>query len=425
VQFVLHKESALGVFALGAWERKVVRALEGLPRTLEDLCERARQPPADVESFVAFLLLTRSLFRLGDDAPDEPPVGNLTVEERIEREPPEQAPNRSAALGYVAAGLLGGSFLPLFFSLLSEPDLTERIHRTVRAHPELAPLPEGATLDELLHAVPEHKLAGALLTQQSQLHWLLGAASLIVFASLIFTVPYRGRAKRGEILKAAAVTATAGVAFLFVIQILGEALQGVYVRGANYAVVAIYVVQFIGVSYRAAANPGSDFFLSFLGFTCGVGFCEELVKALPVLGHFRAKGTLDVYGAIVLGLASGAGLGASEGVLYSATFYNGVDGPLMYLVRFVSCVSLHAVWSAMVAVAIYRKRAHFTGRANFIDRAWILLTAMWLPMVLHALYDTLLKKDMRVGALAVAGVSLLLFFHRYRKASSDQGGQES
>ena len=49
----------------------------------------------------------------------------------------------------------------------------------------------------------------------------------------------------------------------------------------------LFLARPFGFSYRAAANPENGFVLSLLGFTFGVGLCEELVKAAPLLFKYR------------------------------------------------------------------------------------------------------------------------------------------
>ena len=62
----------------------------------------------------------------------------------------------------------------------------------------------------------------------------------------------------------------------------------------------------------------------------------------------------------------------------------------VYLVRFASCVALHAVWSASVAVAIFNLQY----KVDTSEPWLVAIRAALIPMVLHGLYDTLLKKDM-------------------------------
>jgi len=71
--------------------------------------------------------------------------------------------------------------------------------------------------------------------------------------------------------------------FALAFQWMAAITQGVWVTGHGIIVVLFYIVKFIGYSYSAASDPDSNFLLSFLGFTCGVGLCEEVTKALPVI----------------------------------------------------------------------------------------------------------------------------------------------
>ena len=105
------------------------------------------------------------------------------------------------------------------------------------------------------------------------------------------------------------------------------------------------------------------------------------------------------------GLASGIGFGVSEGIMYSARFYNGILGADIYLVRFISCVALHAMWSASVGIAIARNVDAYEGVDDFWSFLLFMLRIIAVPMVLHGFYDTLLKQNMNGWALAVALLS--------------------
>jgi hypothetical protein len=142
------------------------------------------------------------------------------------------------------------------------------------------------------------------------------------------------------------------------------------------------------------------------------------------------------------GLASGAGFGISEGILYSENIYNGISGRDIYLIRFASCVALHAVWTASVGITLSRLHRYFqplsveaevdrltgtvTGVANvapglaffnpfwgaqlgvtslFFRWVWSNVPFVAVVMVLHGLYNTFLAQEMEVGALITALVS--------------------
>ena len=102
---------------------------------------------------------------------------------------------------------------------------------------------------------------------------------------------------------------------------------------------------------------------------------------------------------------SGVGFGVSEGITYSTDYYNGMEGPGMYLVRFASCVALHAIWAASVGIMLYKKQVMFSGPMTFWDWLARIIVVIAVPMVLHGLYDTLLKTRYEALALAVAAAS--------------------
>ena len=127
-----------------------------------------------------------------------------------------------------------------------------------------------------------------------------------------------------------------------------------------------------------------------------------------------------------LGLASGAGFGLAEAVIYASGFYNGVSGAGIYFVRNISCVALHALWTGSAAITIHRRQRLFQQPMHWYD--WIVraIAVVSVPMVLHGLYDTLLKKEMNALALAVAVASfvwLAFQISRLRRAD-DQTANE-
>lgn len=167
-----------------------------------------------------------------------------------------------------------------------------------------------------------------------------------------------------------------------------------------------WLLWLLGRSYAMADDPNSGVVASFLGFTAGAGFCEEVCKAGPVL-VMLASGTAFTWRmAFLWGLAGGAGFGVAEGIMYSSSYYNGIAGPGIYLVRFISCVALHAVWSGAVGISAQQRQELLQEEH---ESWWMYLPGLLLivavSMILHGLYDTLLKKEYPLGALAVAVAS--------------------
>ncbi|HLJ92319.1 MAG TPA: hypothetical protein VKU02_03915 [Gemmataceae bacterium] len=268
----------------------------------------------------------------------------------------------------------------------------------VREEPDL---PEGS-LDDLIARLPGGRIEGALLPRNSFMHWIFALLAGGVFLALTFLF-FPGAAQPHHLLTIAVFTATIGIVLLLVAQLLAGWTQGHIVISGNIVILLLFWIAWaIGFSYRAALDPAVGLAASFLGFTFGVGFCEEVCKALPILWYYRVKGVLPWRTACVWGFASGAGFGVSEGITYSADFYNGIASGDTYLVRFISCVALHGIWTASAALFIHRFRhllqAEFVWY-EFIPRALFFVS---IPMILHGLYDTFLKKDMDLLALAAA-----------------------
>jgi RsiW-degrading membrane proteinase PrsW (M82 family) len=200
-------------------------------------------------------------------------------------------------------------------------------------------------------------------------------------------------------------TGTIGIVLLLAVQFLADFSLLLWFRGGGVLTIIMLILKFIGFSYRAAMDPNTNFMLSFLGFTLGVGLCEELCKALPIIWYYRKCETMSWRGACRWGLASGVGFGVAEGIMYAGDFYNGLQTESIYLVRFVSCVALHAIWSASAGITLYKCQNMIQGDVDWTMMALGILRILAVPMILHGLYDTLLKKDIFEFALAVAVIS--------------------
>jgi RsiW-degrading membrane proteinase PrsW (M82 family) len=321
--------------------------------------------------------------------------------------------------------LLVVALIPLASSVLRpKADNTEhRFEQTLSHAPpevkaQLHALAESGKLtrDVLLRALPGGRIDGALLSHDTQVHWVYAALAVAAFLALILSLFPLEAKKAGHLLMVGLFTGTIGIVFLLIVQFLAGATQGVWVRGRGIGVLLFYIAKFIGFSYSAANDPDTGFALSFLGFTCGVGLCEELCKALPLIVYFRRGGSMGWRGACAWGLASGVGFGVSEAIMYSADHYNGIGSAEIYVVRFVSCVALHALWTAAVGITLWKSQDLLQGHSNWAEVSLPLLRILAVPMVLHGLYDTLLKKDMDTYALAVGLASFAWFAWRIESA---------
>jgi RsiW-degrading membrane proteinase PrsW (M82 family) len=313
---------------------------------------------------------------------------------------------------------------PLILSVFTPDDKPfERLKRMIERDPSLAKSIEHiSSRKEMFAALPNHQIDGAFLPSDAWTHWLYALLSAGAFWGIILFLFPLGRATSKQIWFAGLFVGTIGILLLLGLQYVALWTQGTWVRGGNILVVLFYILKFIGYSYRAALDPSNGFILSMLGFTFGVGFCEELCKALPLLWQFRkaGPGTLDVRGAVVWGLAAGVGFGVSEGITYSSDHYNGVSTGGIYVVRFVSCVALHAVWSATNALFLWKRQTDIESIGGLFDWIVPLFITLGSSMVLHGLYDTMLKREMEIGALVTAVASFALFFWLYERVVSDE-----
>jgi RsiW-degrading membrane proteinase PrsW (M82 family)/phage FluMu protein Com len=336
------------------------------------------------------------------DARRQRPVGGESLSER------------RSGLQRFAYLLFGVTLLPLVFSLLGGPgDVQQRFERTLDESPQATERielridsGEDLTWHDILAELPGGRVEGAHLSMNSWVHWLYALLSAAMFFGLIVALFPLVETKASHMLVVGLITATCGIFSLLMFQWIAAWTDGWFVTGGNIIIlIPFYIIKFIGFSYSAAMDPSNNFWLSFLGFTCGVGFCEEFVKVIPVAGHFRGDGEMRWRGACLWGLASGVGFGVAEGIIYSSGTYNGLFGGGIYVVRFVSCVGLHAVWSGAAAISMYRRREMIQHDQDWSDFLTSMIVVLWALILLHGLYDTLLKRELNAWALLVALLS--------------------
>jgi len=317
--------------------------------------------------------------------------------------------------------LLALALIPLAFSLLhpgEEKDIRIRLRETVEqadadTRNKLDRLirekrkDDPPTLEELLTVLPNQRLSGAFLSRNTWMHWVFALGAAVLFLAFLLFLAVDGSAQMGSMLSVALFTATVGIIFLFIVQWLAEWSQGFMIIGFSIKAIIFWIIKLIGFSYRAALDPDNGFILSFIGFTLGVGLCEEVCKAMPLLFHYREPTAQSWRGAFLWGLASGTGFGIAEGIIYSRDFYNGISGGDIYVVRFISCVALHALWTGSVGIMLHQKQHLIQQELGWGDYSARVIFIVGIPALLHGLYDTLLKKEMDAGALVVAVLSFL------------------
>jgi RsiW-degrading membrane proteinase PrsW (M82 family) len=331
--------------------------------------------------------------------------------------------------------LLALALIPLAVSLLAghHDSILTHIEETLEAASPAeqerfaAAVSHAKSLDELIDALPNHRAAGAVLPRSTGWHWGLAALATMIFLSFMMFLASDGSANPSHVFIVGVVTATVGIGFLFLVQTLASFTEGRVIVGRGIVVIIFFLLKFIAFSYSAAGDPENGFLLSFIGFTLGVGLCEELVKAIPLFWHRDDDGGKNWRGLFIWGLASGAGFGIAEGIFYAGRYYNGITGPGAYAVRFLSCVALHAIWTGSVAITLYLRRDLFDHIDTWHDWIGPTLFVIGVPMVLHGLYDTCLKKDMNGIALAVALASFgyLAFLNSRLRGADDEAAKRA
>jgi RsiW-degrading membrane proteinase PrsW (M82 family) len=285
--------------------------------------------------------------------------------------------------------LLPLAMIPLaWLAFFPNASVEDRIRKTLQANPSVAAKYEfhdEMDVDlfyEMIDAFPGGRIQGALLRRQTVFHWLMAMASTALFVGLIrLALPTDVSGK--EILLTGLFTGTLGVLLL-----LGAQLLGAFCC--------------IGMFYLAAFDPDAPFGPSLIGFIFGIGFLEETIKCLPILFKLFRRQLVSWRESAIIGMASGAGFGISEGILYATRYYNGLEGADMYFVRFLSTVALHVMLSAACAIMVQRKQEHLTEEMDFINWTLTLMAIIVVPIVLHGLYNALAKQDLQVASLAVS-----------------------
>jgi len=354
------------------------------------------------------------------------------------------------------------TLVPMLVILDKKDDRQQRFIETIKENQEkirISQLPDNlSSLDEIIdyviYQLPDHKLKGAALPRDTNSHFIIALVSWIlwiIFLSAAFSSSSDGESRA---ILSSLFTAILGILILLAIQFIAleSYKMGIWktleIFRGRISIFGI-LLYFIGFSYYGALDPESGFIKSFIGFTCGVGLCEELVKLMPVIWLMRRtfkKGeTLQLSGILLVGLASGVGFGVAEGIMYSAQFYNGIYGWEIYCVRFVTCVALHSTWTGIAVIMLWSHRNELfrveettknekakdekneedekKEKSHILDRVgegiFMLAFFSGVAIILHGLYDTLLKKGEDFWALVVAITTFVGFYYllneRYKK----------
>ncbi len=353
--------------------------------------------------------------------------------------PPENKPNLfgsarykpkpgSSAVAELRYWLLSLALFPLVFSLFRPDDNVEQRFKDTLQHLPVAQKEkiksamqeddEESGLSKLLSLFPDGRIEGAHLPRNSHTQWFYAIVSAAIYWAIILLLFPLGNAKASHLLLSGLFTGTIGILILLGFQWVAFHTGGVWIRGGGMIALFMLILKVIGLCYQLAHDPSSGFALSLVGFTFGIGLCEEVCKGLVLFYMFRDRTKLDWRGACVWGLASGVGFGVTEGIMY-AGMYNGLMRYDIYLIRFISCVALHGIWAAAVGLSAYRNQAELR------ESKWYVVKICFVPMLLHGLYDALLKQEYPDGAVLVALCSFAWLAYQFECTYASFGTEDS
>lgn len=354
-----------------------------------------------------------------EDAPRKPKKKKKKGEAKRARRLESEAGWRQHLHWFFLAALI-----PLCLSSLMQGEpIDERVTATMEEHKidesnlDFEEDGDFNVLQQVAMATPDHRINGAFLAADSHLHWLFAALSAAFFLGLFMLRWPQAEAGPARLIGTGLLTGTVGIMLLLAFQFIAVWTMGFNVRGRSILVLLFYLIKFIGFSYRCAIDANTGFGLSFMGFTCGVGLCEELCKAIPIAIYLNSTPKATWRDACLVGLASGVGFGVSEGITYSGSYYNGIQESWIYLVRFISCVALHALWAGAIGILMYHNQ-DYIGELSWENAGMFVAFYLSIGMILHGLYDTFLKSDLELGALITAGVTFGWFAFMVNRARS-------
>lgn len=141
----------------------------------------------------------------------------------------------------------------------------------------------------------------------------------------------------------------------------------------------------VGFFYNLTES--SNWFLRLAGFILGVGLCEEVAKAIPLLIIVKtAREPLIPQTMVFYGLISGISFGVFEGVQHQTQINISLDYAnafFMNVARLTSLPFLHAIWTGIAG--------YFIAFSNLYPKYRISLSflTVGIPALIHGLYNTL------------------------------------
>ena len=446
------------------WKEEYEKAIKDFNKVLElnPSYKEAREAKKEVENLIEYK--KKSLVKSGNGSSyEEARKAKKEVESLIESKKKSLIKSEDGRKAFKVSFLLMLflTSVPMLVILGTKDDWQQRFIETIKENQEkirISQLPDNlSSLDEVIdyviYQLPDHKIKGAALPRDTNAHFIIALVSWwcwMVFFSIFLSSSSN---EENWAILSSLFTAISGILILLVIQLL---VLEIYKSGiwktlkifrGRYSIFGL-ILYFIGFSYYGALDPESGFIKSFIGFTFGVGLCEELVKLIPVVWlmkkAFKREEISHLPGILLVGLASGVGFGVAEGIMYSAQFYNGIHGWDVYWVRFVTCVALHSTWTGIAVLSFFlflfreeettknekakdeknkedekKEKSHISieeqSDMGFKEIMFMLAIFSVVAIILHGLYDTLLKKGEDFLAFVVAITTFVVFYYLLSK----------
>ena len=162
------------------------------------------------------------------------------------------------------------------------------------------------------------------------------------------------------------------------------------------------------VSDLYAGTRSSAFVGRLIGYVLGVGLFEELCKSLPLLLGTRNGRTMTEREGLYLGLISGLGFAAMEGVTYVIMTLQMFPGaaPWQFMFRILSGPLLHGAMAGVVGYFIARGTQQSGKRWPYV------VVGIGFMGLLHGLYDVFAATPLSIVLAAIIMISFLTYVRR-------------
>ncbi len=176
------------------------------------------------------------------------------------------------------------------------------------------------------------------------------------------------------------------------------------------AIILVNLQNYPPLSLLYSLIKSDNFLYRLIGFIFGVGFTEELIKALPILFIIK-KSNKPLYPQTLVyyGLLSGLGFGILEAVQYQIIVNSKLDYSsafFMNIARLTSLPFLHAIWCGIAS--------YFLSLAFLFPkyRKSMFTLSIAIPSVLHGLYDVFGWSFIGLGICVFSVVALMFYLRK-------------